>query len=470
MKRNIIFSCFIIIAILGASCQKYLDVKPKKISIIETYDQYNQLFRPVLAAISLEDMCYTTDDAYLLDDVSSFAPSVYNGLDAVARKKIYTFQKYFYEEGMYDDAFWAESYEKIYIYNVILDGVMSATEGTEKQKKALRADALLARAFAYLNLVNVYAKHYDPATASKDYAVPLKLAITEADAQPTRATVAQVYEKIAADLLEALPDLPESPENKNYTRGTKAACNAILARMYMYMGDYKKALDFVNKVLATNPVLLDYNDYKLTNTSIRFDIPKPYENPENILLRSEIMSYAGRGGDEGGCLSEDLIKLYGKDDIRKDFYFADKVSSTTFPLPVWYPNYPMNNGITTAEVMLIAAECEARIGSVQKAMDLVNKLRQHRVRKDAFVPMTATDGKDALLKVVDERRREFALIGIHRLVDLKRLNKEGVLNVTVKHVAEGVTYELKPNDKKYIFPIPKTVINFNPDMPQNDRD
>jgi len=65
--------------------------------------------------------------------------------------------------------------------------------------------------------------------------------------------------------------------------------------------------------------------------------------------------------------------------------------------------------------MLIAAECEARVGSKDNAMSYVNKLRDNRIKNN--VALTATDKDEALRIVLDERRREFAFTGFHRLID-----------------------------------------------------
>lgn len=54
-----------------------------------------------------------------------------------------------------------------------------------------------------------------------------------------RATVQEVYDQIKADLDEAAPNLPEKPVLNAY-RASKPVGYGMLARMYLYMGDYKK--------------------------------------------------------------------------------------------------------------------------------------------------------------------------------------------------------------------------------------
>ena len=126
-----------------------------------------------------------------------------------------------------------------------------------------------------------------------------------------------------------------------------------------------------------------------------------------------------------------------------------------------------NVGFSSVENMLIAAECEARVGSKDNAMSYVNKLRDNRIKNN--VALTATDKDEALRIVLDERRREFAFTGFHRLIDLKRLNYEDKFKKTVTHTADGETFTLAPNDNRYIFPINQMILNYNPGMPQYER-
>ena len=76
---------------------------------------------------------------------------------------------------------------------------------------------------------------------------------------------------------------------------------------------------------------------------------------------------------------------------------------------------------------------------------------------------------EVLKMTIDERRREFVFNGITRLVDLKRMNRESWFAKDIVHSADGETWTLPANDPRYILPIPNTVLEFNPDIPQYDR-
>ena len=72
--------------------------------------------------------------------------------------------------------------------------------------------------------------------------------------------------------------------------------------------------------------------------------------------------------------------------------------------------------------------------------------------------------------MLEERRRELAMSGMVRYIDLKRLNVESQLAKTVTHVTSEGTFSLEPNSPLYVLPIPAKVMRFNKNsMQQNER-
>ena len=119
---------------------------------------------------------------------------------------------------------------------------------------------------------------------------------------------------------------------------------------------------------------------------------------------------------------------------------------------------------------LTAAECEVRIGSVDRAMELLNKLRANRI--EGYEPMTAAgmDREKVLDEVLLERRREFALRGMFRFIDLRRFAKDPKRAVTVTHnTGDGQTESITADDPRFTLPIPQVVLRINPNMKQNKR-
>lgn len=457
MKYNILFLLFL--AALMLSCDDFLDVKPKGVSIPEKATEYEQLLNYAQMTKGLEVyMNYLTDDAWVPD-------KGYAGYEemAIANRNLYTYQSEIFGPAEWD-ILWLQSYNRIYYCNVVINQIMGS-EGDLTYKQRVQADAYVLRAFDYLGLVNAYAKHYDKNTAATDPGVPLQLDENITNAPISRASVQKIYDQIKSDLNEAVKFLPDV--NLLQYRGSKPFARALLARMYLYMGDYDQALYWAEEALKTNSTLLDMKLHSVVDpdkTSGRTDLPDADENPENINIRYS-PAVAGLSGKVFG--SPDLLSLYSEDDMRFQLYFTYKVGSNVVDDLIYAAYNEMNVSSSVSEMYLTAAECAARKNDKKKAMDYLNILMDKRIKN--FTIQTATDADDALRKVLDERRREFPYNGIYRLVDLKRLNKDPRFRKTITHTVEGKTYTLEPESPKYILPIPIMVMDMNPDMIPNIR-
>ncbi len=470
MKTKFTIFYLFAISILLMACDDYLDIKPKGEIIPETAVEYERLLNSYSILVASKTYpIYMTDDAYIPEKK---AENRILGLDQIEDyvKNLYTFQSEVFSEAT-PDKLWNDSYNRIYTYNTIVLNVLDATKATEAEKQAIRAEALVGRALDYLFLINAYAKHYDAQTAESDLGVPLVLDNDINKNNLKRATVKEVYDQIEKDLIQAIEYLPENFKNTAF-RASKSAALGILARMYLYQGNYEKALENANAVLNKNNVLLDLKQYNIVEGKMslgRIDVPTGEFSPENIYLRYAPRVFAPSGSV---FVSKDLQRLYDKEnDKRFLLYITDKPYYPYYP-PLnneyaWLPYLRNNMAITTPEMYLTAAECEARIGSKDRAVELINTLRDNRIIDN--VPLAVDSKEDALVKVLEERRRELTMLGFTRLIDLKRLNKELRFAKTITHTVGTETYTLEPNSPKYVLPIPREAIRFNPNMEQNKR-
>ena len=175
-----------------------------------------------------------------------------------------------------------------------------------------------------------------------------------------------------------------------------------------------------------------------------------------------------------------IVYTYGieeaeKEAIDKEVFERSDIIICPTPLSkdgntIFMPYIRANLALNNMEVILTAAECYAREGGTEnlaEAARLYNLLRDHRIENNVHVTFANAD--EALVKVLEERRREFAFLGIYRFVDLKRLNKESRFQKTITHSADGQTWTLPPNDNRYIIPIPPVVNGFRPDLPDYER-
>lgn len=447
-------------------CNDYLDIKPKGEKIPTTVSDYETLLNyESVQKVSDTYPAYLTDDVFLPDVAEGTATPGLNSVDQSIRN-LYLFKKEVFGDAQ-DDGFWFASYNRIYYYNTVIDNVMDADGSDEQQKLSIRAEALISRALEYLYLVNGYAKHYDVRTAESDPGVPLILDEDISKKNLVRASVKDVYAQILSDLQTALPNLPVQAKG-NAFRASKAAGYGVLAKMYLYMGNYAEALKAANEVLEINNSLLDLKKYAVVKpqSSIgRTNVPQDIDNPENIYIKFAPYVY-GLSSKVFG--SDELISLFSEDDMRLQVYFTKNFRNIPTDKYVWAPYLRANLAVSSPEIYLIAAECEAREGSIERAIALINKLRDNRIKNNTDI--VATDRNDALQKVLEERRRELAMSGMVRYIDLKRLNQESQFAKTVTHVTGEGTFRLEPNSPLYVLPIPAKVMRFNKNsMKQNER-
>lgn len=447
-------------------CNDFLDIKPKGEKIPTTVSDYETLLNyESVQKVSDTYPAYLTDDVFLPDVAEGTATPGLNSVDQSIRN-LYLFKKEVFGDAQ-DDGFWFASYNRIYYYNTVIDNIMNADGSDEQQKLSIRAEALISRALEYLYLVNGYAKYYDVRTAESDPGVPLILDEDISKKNLVRASVKDVYAQILSDLQTALPNLPVQAKG-NAFRASKAAGYGVLAKMYLYMGNYAEALKAANEVLEINNSLLDLKKYavvKAQSSIGRTNVPQDIDNPENIYIKFAPYVYGLSSKVYG---SDELISLFSEDDMRLQVYFTKNFRNIPTDKYVWAPYLRANLAVSSPEIYLIAAECEAREGSIECAIALINKLRDNRIKNNTDI--VATDRNDALQKVLEERRRELAMSGMVRYIDLKRLNQDSQFAKTVTHVTSEGTFTLEPNSPLYVLPIPAKVMRFNKNsMQQNER-
>lgn len=354
---------------------------------------------------------------------------------------------------------WNVQYTAVYYTNVVLYGLSQLEEqaNTEAYKK-VKGCALFFRSLSFYNLAQLFCKPFDAATASTDPGIPLRL-VSDVDVLIGRSTVQETYERIIADLKEAEALLPNNTTVK--TEPSKAVVNALLARVYLSMRNYEKALLHSNASLALYSTLLDYNTLPTSGTTPVI----PIYNAE-VLLHTTLQGIGTFVSKTNCPVDTVLFNSYNNNDLRKNLFFVSSGSLKIFRGSYTQSNISVFAGITTAEVLLIQAEGYARSGQISEAMNSLNALMVKRWKAGAFIPFTANSQAEALDKILVERRKELIYRGL-RWTDLRRLNLEGG-NITLTRNVNATTYTLNPNSNLYVYPIPPMEMQYNP-MPQNPR-
>ncbi|ERJ58856.1 RagB/SusD family nutrient uptake outer membrane protein [Sphingobacterium paucimobilis] len=463
MSIHKIFKIAIIPALLSlGSCDNFLDVVPKGVVIPQTLADYEALLSaPLVVTRTSNNAVYATDEIILPEEHRAGAGG-YPGRHAV---NTYDYLPEHYDVSENDED-WNAGYKAIYTYNTVIQGIADNKEVDQTKKNRLKGESLVHRAFTYLSLVNQYAKHYS-GTAGEDLGVPLPMK-PDINALLSRSTVAEVYQQIENDLLESIDLLPETPTYKQ--RPSKGAALGLLARMYLYKGNWEKSFDYANQTLAINSFLYDYNTFSYADPSNRSGVlngyPTAINEKKHIIFNKYLLKVGGLGFQF--LITPAQYALYQPGDLRELFGTSPKgYTSALLPFQgVLEMNgaYEYNNGgLTTQEIYLIRAEAAARLNKLPEALESLNGLRQHRFTTSTFKALASNDKNEVLDWVLNERRIELAFLG-HRLIDIKRLNLEG-RNISI---ARGDKL-IQANDPRMVFPIPAKNISINPNLTPNPR-
>jgi starch-binding outer membrane protein, SusD/RagB family len=363
-----------------------------------------------------------------------------------------------------------------------------------------KAEARFLRAYAYFDMVRDYGgvpkidfKVYDVQQANKP-----------------RASAAEIYALIEADLLNAAQNLPVSWPSKYAGRATKGAANAFLAKMYLYRQNWAAALSSAEAVINSSqygllPNFADVFTEKQENgVESIFEIVN-YENEDG-----SVGSYGSAGNWSAGYQgvrgsgqwdlgwgwnipSQGLVDTaFEAGDPRKgqtilfsgkpdDYLINDGKFGATLPPSIW-PHFnkkvytdPARRAATGdksgswldmlimrySDVLLIAAEAANELGGAANVTKALNYLEQVRARARKGTPalpaITSTDKRIIRKAIKKERRSEFAL-EFERFYDLVRWTPAGNAgndSIDAPHVLGPQGYTLK----NALLPIPQSAID-----------
>lgn len=423
------------------SCNKkeFLDERPRSdLFVPSTIEDFQALLdndavlnmTPVLGELS-------ADNYYLLQ-------SSWSSL-TTKEKNAYTWEKDTYGgEGKVLD--WNTPFQQVLYANVILDKLpaVSTTDENQKQWNYIKGAALFTRAYAFYNLAQVFALPYNAVTANTDLGIPLKLT-PNVDEKLHRSTLEQTYTQILIDLLEAKTLLPDTISSIRI-RPNKPAAFALLARVYLSMRQYDKAGTYADSSLQLYKALIDYNTRDANST-------RPFDklNVETMYQSRFVETNILKGVSGSGLVDTNLYNSYSTNDLRRSLFFYTTSVGKNFKGSYTGLIFGFT-GLATDETYLIRAECKARAGNVNGAMEDLNTLMLQRWKTGSFIPFKAATWQNALNTILIERRKELPCRGV-RWTDIRRLNLE-TPNIKPVRFINNLPYELPVNSSKYALPIP----------------
>lgn len=479
MKKVFAYIFIGIIAVSAVSCSKFLEKAPILSQSTElTLSSYEGLNKAVIGAYApLANLNWYGGDRVLESEMRSG-----NGIkDASHNSNRYSTQMNWNYSSDATSGLWSYAYVTISRANNVIDNLEGKeTESvTAQDLNNLKAEALFIRALAHFDLVTLYAQPYSYATsaAANEKA---KLGVpyvyhTDPAGKPARESVSTVYDNVVADLLEAEqiidPEYTRSGVGSEKAVASIYAIQALLSRVYLYMGKWQDAADYATKVIKSG----EFELYTPANYATSWNGTKGgseviFEAFVDINNRANegcpYMTFPG--GSYGDCIaSPELIACYEDGDVRKTMYTPDDAGT---PGLLWTTKYsgkgvgqPEANNIPIlrlSEMYLNRAEAIVK-GATVAGVTAMNDLIAITSNRGATAPAAA--GMEA---VKAERRKELAWEG-HYFFDLARWNDP---------VVRPASWNLNPDYQnipfpsyRWALPIPKGELEVNENLVQNDQ-
>lgn len=432
----------ILLIIIASACKKFLSKKNNDnitvpTSLVDLQALLDDAFIMNSGTPSFGEA--SANDYFLLPEIIASLPAEY--------KYYYTWQPFDYFGGD-----WHTPAQPVYNSNLCLQYLGVVANDDQQAWNRVKGSALFFRSYYFLGLLWDYAKAWDEQTSISDPGIMLRTN-PDFNKRYKRASVKECYEMIISDVREALLLLPSLPTIA--TRPSKAAAYGLLARTYLSMRDYEKALLYADSCLKLTDYLMNFNN--ATEVLVSGNVPFKVLNNETIFY--SVMNKNGMGlcYPYMALVDSLLYNTYDNNDLRKVTYF--RPNSGYFQFKGGYVSNPVNDlftGIATDEMCLIKSECLVRNNKTAEGINQLNILLESRWKEGTYVPVSIIDPQQALSRVLEERRKELLFRGL-RWMDIKRRNKEGA-NISLQRKVGNETYNLKPNDPYYALPLPIDLI------------
>ncbi len=511
--RDKIFSLagiFLLSAVI-IGCDDFLDKNPSKTTslVVTKTEQLDALLGSYSSFYSVENQTsiFSTDDYGLTVELYDAHPSNFS-LAGVQ----YTLWDIEGIPSAGRENFWSGEYKKIFTANMVLQNLGNVS-GTQEEKDLLRAESHLVRAYSYLELATAYCLPYT-GNNGDELGLPLKQSVSFEELS-SRNTLGETYALIESDIQEALKTQVHLLKNGRVRswRANIGAANALAARYYLGRNNYSEALKYAQAALDEYDVLVDYN------TEMRYsEIPSIVTiNSTDPTKKQEVHLKFPYTHDEQSDMtdmlgwkefyyfrllyhaswwyvpSEELLDLYGRDtmDLRYRYHIVEDYSydrgmtnpSYSYPGYIFFFKDRIPAGPTVAEMILTKAECQARNGQWEEGLKTANILRAKRMSNtlsNQEINLSATSQKEAIKKILEERRREIPYS--IRWFDIRRFNNNDdpdddvVLQRTFYPISKSAvmqgeavkSYTLPIDSRRFAAPLPETeIISSNGQIKQN---
>lgn len=448
-KKVIIF-CILLLTLI--SCSEFVEIDPPKNTLISE----NVFENAATVKSAMANVYYKLRE----EGMASYAISASLGIYSDELDYYYSDPDYvsIYQHNIMPlneivSNIWRNSYSLLYAVNDIIEGVDKSTGLTTEEKKTFKGQALFMRGYLHSLLVNLYGDI--PYITSTDY---------ETNNTIGRTNVDDVYNQIITDLTLAVSLMDKTDFTGQKVIPTKSAAEALLARMYLYTGNWELAEVTSAHLIEIFDLELDVNKVFLKEsqeTIWQLKSDEIYER--NTYEANQFVITAIPGNDF--ALSNTLLDSFEADDLRLQNWIGSFISNdglTKLFFPYKYKatlseteSLEYSIVFRVAEQYLIRAEARAQLGKIVGSQQDINAIRLR-----AGLNRTMAASKEELLTaILHERQVELFTEQGHRWGDIKRMGKAETALASIKP-------NWKPTDVRW--PIPENEITINKNLkPQN---
>jgi hypothetical protein len=355
---------------------------------------------------------------------------------------------------------WYYGYTLIYQTNACMEGILNSANISDDVSNQLLGEVYFIRSMIYFQMIQMFGDV--PLILSTDY---------EGNAKLKRTATGVIFSQIKQDLLKATGLLSDNYPSVNRVRVNKWAAKALLAKLYLYEGDWADAESASGQVINAGPYKLE-NDfsriflYDSKEAILQF---MPTENGYNSIEGAQFVPNLSGTSLPQYSLTESLLNAFEQGDKRASNWIGKKtVSGVTYTFPYKYklrinfsPTYTVTEYdmvLRLAEQYLIRAEARAHLSDLEGAIKDVDSIRNRAGLPLISVTNPDINLNDLLNAIQKERRVELFTECGNRWFDLKRTK-----------AATSVLVNKKPSwkDTDTLYPVPDAEIKLNPNLTQN---
>ncbi len=468
MKRTLFCLGALVMSLATLSSCSFLEVEELGKSDTDTF--FSELLGLRTARIGLYNITYDFYDQYLCKYAEVAGDNLQSVVVGTGSEMYNEFNFASTSDSETSSAgyIWKRGYAIITNANTILSytgDLKTAYPNDVDEIRRIEAEAYFLRALAHFDLVRCYAQPYGYTEDASHLGVPIADHLLGTDELIARSSVKKVYEQIVKDLNTAHDILGDAaPSDANYISGM--ACNALLARVYLYMQNYALAEEYADKVI---PLLT------LTPQGAYAAMFTGEEIGEEAIFRLTGY-YAGHSlktfyNYESAIFvpTSDFENLFRPDDVRRTLLYAPDQSLACmkyYDLSSLVPDEQFYH-ITVlrgSEMYLIRAEARCKQNNLEDAAADLQKIQARALGlSESSIEISYNTADDLMELIKEERRKEFFAEG-HRFFDLARWGDDIVRPDDTNSAMKRLEYP----DYRYALPITRVEMDANSAMVQNE--